>query len=154
MRSYPRNSPEAAARLLALSLLADGHVSPAEMARLQQLDVDGRLGLPAGGLSSVIQSLCEDLMIHAGTSTPAGLSVQSLDSDRWHHLVAEVTDPGLRLIVLQLCGAAIDADAHVADNERQVLQQLADHWHLPVPVLRSPNAYRPAAGRRVPALVL
>lgn len=141
MRNPACNSPEAAARVLALSLLADGQVSPAELNRLRELDVDGRLGLPPGGF--------EDVLNQASQRQGAGHQ-HGLSSD----LLADVTDPGLRLIVLQLCGAAIDADAHVADEERRVLQQLADHWQLPVPVLRSPNAY-PAAGRRhVSALVL
>lgn len=141
MHPLPRNSPEAAARILALSLLADGHVSLAELNRLQQLDVDARLGLPPGGFEMVLQRLNHE---QAAATLPSTLA----------SLMAELTDPGLQLIVLQLCGAAIDADAHVADNERRVLQQLADQWHLPVPVLRSPNAYPAAAARRVASLVL
>ena len=138
MRNPACNSPEAAARVLALSLLADGQVSPSELNRLRQLDVDGRLGLPPGGFEEVLRQVSQRQDAQ-----------QALLAS-----MADVTDPGLRLIVLQLCGAAIDADAHVADEERRVLQQLADHWQLPVPVLRSPNAY-PAAGRRhVSALVL
>ena len=138
MRNPACNSPEAAARVLALSLLADGQVSPSELNRLRQLDVDGRLGLPPGGFEEVLRQVSQRQDAQ-----------QALLAS-----MADVTDPGLRLIVLQLCAAAIDADAHVADEERRVLQQLADHWQLPVPVLRSPNAY-PAAGRRhVSALVL
>ena len=138
MRTPACNSPEAAAHILALSLLADGQVSPSELNRLRQLDVDGRLGLPPGGFEEVLRQVSQRQDAQ-----------QALLAS-----MADVTDPGLRLIVLQLCGAAIDADAHVADEERRVLQQLADHWQLPVPVLRSPNAY-PAAGRRhVSALVL
>jgi uncharacterized tellurite resistance protein B-like protein len=142
MRHYPRNSPEAAASLLALSLLADGDVSAAEMRRLSELDVNGRLGLPAGGFESVIQTLCEDLMACADGSGLNGLAWHQLDQHTLCSLLDEVSDTGLQLIVLQLCGAAIDADAHVADDERRVLQRLADHWKLPAPVLRAPNAYR------------
>ncbi|MEK8088073.1 tellurite resistance TerB family protein [Aquabacterium sp. A3] len=138
MRNPACNSPEAAARILALSLLADGQVSPSELNRLRQLDVDGRLGLPPGGFEEVLRQVSQRQDAQ-----------QALLAS-----MADVTDPGLRLIVLQLCGAAIDADAHVADEERRVLQQLADHWQLPVPVLRSPNAYPAARRRHVSALVL
>ncbi|MDH4418178.1 MAG: TerB family tellurite resistance protein, partial [Acidovorax sp.] len=31
MRSYPRNSPEAVARIIALLLISDGHVSRSEL---------------------------------------------------------------------------------------------------------------------------
>ncbi|MFM2118860.1 MAG: hypothetical protein RL722_328, partial [Pseudomonadota bacterium] len=34
MRHYPRNSPQAAARLVALTLVADGHLAPAELEAL------------------------------------------------------------------------------------------------------------------------
>ena len=45
MRSYPRNSPEAAARIVALVLVADGHVCRSEFDALNQLDATGQLGL-------------------------------------------------------------------------------------------------------------
>lgn len=141
MRTYPRNSPEAAARILALGLLADGHVGQAEMARLMQLDAGGRLGMDADGFQEVIAALCADL---PATDVVGGLAAQQLDTATLDRVLAEVTDPGLQLIVLQLCAAAIDADAHIADGERAVLKRLADHWHMPVPVLRAPNAYRAA----------
>lgn len=39
MRSYPANSPEAAARIVALALVADGHVSLIEIDTLQRQDI-------------------------------------------------------------------------------------------------------------------
>ena len=45
---------------LALSLLADGQVSPAELNRLRELDVDGRLGLPPGGFEEVLRQVSHD----------------------------------------------------------------------------------------------
>lgn len=44
MRTYPRNSPEAAGRLLALVLLVDGHVCRRELDALQQQGVAAALG--------------------------------------------------------------------------------------------------------------
>jgi hypothetical protein len=37
MRSYPRNSPEAAARIVALVLICDGHVCRSEVETLHRL---------------------------------------------------------------------------------------------------------------------
>ena len=45
MRNYPRNSPQAAARIVALLLIADGHVSRSEMDALYGRDIERELGL-------------------------------------------------------------------------------------------------------------
>ncbi len=45
MRSYTLNSPEAAARILALVLISDGHVCRSEFEALKQLDGMRHLGL-------------------------------------------------------------------------------------------------------------
>ena len=45
MRSYPRNSPEAAARIVALMLISDGHVCSSEFDILKQLGAERELGL-------------------------------------------------------------------------------------------------------------
>jgi hypothetical protein len=63
MRTYTRNSPEAAARIVALVLIADGYVSNAEDKALDRLDVAHELGLREGDFQRVVQRLCEDLSV-------------------------------------------------------------------------------------------
>ena len=58
MRSYPRNSPEAAARIVALVLIADGHVCRSEFDVFEQLDGSRELGLAPGSLPRIVQVLC------------------------------------------------------------------------------------------------
>ena len=60
MRSYPRNSPEAVARVIALLLISDGHVSRSELDALHGLHIEQDLGLPRGGFAKVLHGLCED----------------------------------------------------------------------------------------------
>ena len=50
MRTYPRNSPEAAARIVALVLISDGHVCRSEIETLQPevRDHEPRLALDGG----------------------------------------------------------------------------------------------------------
>ena len=48
MRSYPRNSPEAAARIVALVLISDGHVCRSEIETLHRLQIERELGLAPG----------------------------------------------------------------------------------------------------------
>jgi hypothetical protein len=65
MRTYPRNSPEAAARLVALVLISDGHVCRSEVEALQQLRIEPELGLAPGAFAQVLHTLCEDLLTGA-----------------------------------------------------------------------------------------
>ena len=63
MHSYPKNSPEAAARVIALLLISDGHVSRSEMDALYGLDIERELGLAPGAFARVLRTLCEDLLM-------------------------------------------------------------------------------------------
>ena len=125
MRSYPRNSPEAAARIVALVLIADGHVCRSELDALERLDVHRELGLQPGTLGAVVQALCEDLLTSAYAS-PTPLS--TVDEGILALLMAEVDDPRLRHKVLQLATAAALADNHLADGEELVLRAARHHW--------------------------
>ncbi len=126
MRSYPRNSPEAAARVLALLLVADGNVCPSELRLLESLDAAGALGLDRDGLPRAVQGLCEDLMVAA----PSGDLFSTLDSDTRTALFGEVAAPALQRKILALATAAAGADRHLAENETRLLEELGEHWRM------------------------
>ena len=128
MRSYPVNSPQAAARIVALTLLADGHLDKAELDRLERLDVHGALGLAPRELHAILHALCDDLL---STTYQAWGGVCEIDPDTLGTLLAEITDPVLRLRVLQLCVEAVEADDHVADGESLILSAAAKQWAMP-----------------------
>jgi TerC family integral membrane protein len=65
MRSYPRNSPEAAARIVALIMVADGHVSRSETAALDRLHASTLLDIAPADMARVLRELSEDLMCTA-----------------------------------------------------------------------------------------
>lgn len=127
MRSYPRNSPEASARIVAIVLIADGHVCRSEFDAWNQLDGPRQLGLAADGMPHIVQSLCEDLLLgaHAGGSMMA-----SVDDGVLASLLAEVDEPGLQRRVLRLAVAAARADRHLADGEALVLSAARRHWGI------------------------
>lgn len=50
MRSCPRNSPEAAARIVALLLIADGNVCSPEIEALETPDAARKLGIESRAL--------------------------------------------------------------------------------------------------------
>ena len=125
MRSFPQNSPEAAARIVALTLLSDGNVCGAEFEALTQLDAERTLGLEPGGLGCVVQTLCEDLF----TGMCATGSMQShLSEDTLAELLSEVDDVQIQATVLRLLRATVQADGHVADGEALVLDAANRRW--------------------------
>jgi hypothetical protein len=127
MRSYPRNSPEAAARIVALVLICDGHVCRSEVDALKALQVEPELGLAPGAFMPLVQTLCEDLLMGVGSSGPlfGGLDTPTLAS-----LIDDVDQPALQRKVLQLGAAVAEADRHLAEAERLVMDEARRRWRL------------------------
>ncbi len=134
MRSYPRNSPESAARVVALTVLADGHLGPQEIDALRRIDVAGRLDLSQAQFMGVVQAVCDDLM---ATSGQHWAGIQHLPRSELKLILDEIDDVGLRLIVLEICAALCECDQNLTDAEYEMLCTQADHWDLPLPVLRT-----------------
>jgi hypothetical protein len=127
VRSYPRNSPEAAARIVALVLIADGHVCSSEFEILQQLGAERELGLEPQLLPHIVHTLCEDLLA-GGYET--GSLMGNVDDSSLASLMAEISDPVLQRKVLRLAVAAARADGHLADGEALVVEAARQHWKL------------------------
>ena len=127
MRSYPHNSPEAGARIVALLLISDGHVCSSEFDILKRLGAERELGLEPHLLPHIVHTLCEDLMM-GGYAT--GSLLDNVDDSSFASLMAEISDPALRRTVLRLCLAAARADGHLADGEAMVVEAARHHWRL------------------------
>jgi uncharacterized tellurite resistance protein B-like protein len=125
MRPYPRNSSQAAARIVALAMLADGNLTKAELDALTDSDGHRRLGLWPGEWNEVVSALCEDLIANSH-QTPGGNC--KIDSRALAALMAEVDDPELREKVMDLCVAVVDADAELAEGEMIVLRAVGENW--------------------------
>lgn len=127
MRTYSPDSPEAAARIIALLLVADGHVCRSEIEVLNHLGIERELGLQPGSFGRQVQVLCEDLLL--GASTGGGLT-GGIDAPTLAALMAEIKSPELQRKVLALAGAAAEADEHLAEAELIVLSAARQHWGL------------------------
>lgn len=128
MRSYPRNSPEAAARIVALALLADGHVGRDELDALQWQRLHPALGEQPARWHAVLQHLCEDMLL--ASDSPWGQRT-AVDGATMRALLAEVDDEALRRQVLKLCLDAVEADGVVTDDELGLLEQVIAAWGHP-----------------------
>lgn len=142
MRTYSRNSPQAAARIVALVLIADGHVDRCEDAVLEKLDIDRELGLAPAEFARIVQTLCEDRSIAHAPSMPVAAHADSATLDR---LLAEIDDPVLRRKTIRLCVAVAAADDYLADGEIATLAAILTAWTLqPAAATPRRSAWSPA----------
>ncbi len=134
MRSYPTNSPQAAARILALIVVADGDIGDAELQWLDRLAVHERLGLARHELHALLDTFCEDLL---SSDQLKWADACPVDERTLAGLMGEIQDPELRLKLLRLCVELAEVDAQVDDGESFVLVAAVEHWGLHHEMLRS-----------------
>ena len=125
MRRYAPNSPQAAARIVALTVIADGDVGAAEL--LDELAVHRQLGLEREALHAVVDQLCADLL---SSHQLAWSDTCPVDEYTLAELMGEIDDPALRRKVLGLCVRLAEADDLVAEGESGVLMAAMAHWGL------------------------
>lgn len=127
MRRYDTNSPHAAARVVALTLLADGAVSRCERGMLFRLQTGERLGVDNVEMQLVLEDLARDLYEFG---TPAWGDAGALHPLIVQCVLDDVTDPVLRREVLAICESLASVDSHLSDGECLVLDRAHSHWRL------------------------
>ena len=138
MRKYVQNSPQAASRIVALTMVADGDVGKTEFELLDELAVHEQLGLERDAFHTVIDTFCEDLL---SSKQLAWADSCPVDEYTLSELMQEIDDPALRRKVLGLCVQLAEVDGHIAEGESIVLVAAVEHWGL----------HRHMLGTRVPA---
>ncbi len=136
MRRYELNSPQAAARIVALTMLADGAIGQRELDVLQRFRAAAQLGLHDADLRAVLIALCEDLLVGANPSWAGAHSIDALSIAR---LLDEVDDADLRERVLALSLAVAEADETVSDGEAFVLTRAVEQWGLQARMFQLPS---------------
>ncbi|MDR5838101.1 TerB family tellurite resistance protein [Caballeronia sp. LZ034LL] len=125
MRHYPSDSPRAAARIVVMSLIADGHISGKEVEALERRGFYRRLGLHAGELHEVVREVCEDLTRSSYLTWDEACWVEAGVVEA---LAKEVRDERIRREVLALCQTAVVADGHITWTEAVVLDAVKRAW--------------------------
>ena len=127
MRTYPHNSPEAAARIVALVLISDGNASKSEFEVLNGPGGVRDLGLEPKDMPCIVQTLCEDLLMEGFD----GRSVLSHVGDGlMASLMAEVDDLLLQAQVLRIARTVIYADRHLSEAEFAMVDAISRHWRV------------------------
>lgn len=127
MRRYPLNSSQAAARVVALTLLADGTVSRGELSALARVGLFDRLGLDSKAMQALLEDLARDLYEFG---TPVWDHAGGLHPLVVRCVLEDVTDPALRHEVLEMCRAVAESDSHVSHGEEALLQLASAQWCL------------------------
>jgi uncharacterized tellurite resistance protein B-like protein len=133
MQTFEINSPQAAARIVAMTLVADGDIGEAELQRLDDLKVHEQLNLSLDELHQVMKDFCQDLLRSPQLNWS---DVCPLDERELANLLAQITRPALRQRVLHLCLQLAEADGHVAEGESIVLGAAVEHWGLQRQMMR------------------
>ena len=139
MRSYPANTPQAAARIVALTLVADGDIGDPEIQWLDRLSVHQQLGLARHELHELLDTFCEDLLSSGQLKWADACPV---DERTLADLMGEIQDPALRLKLLRLCVELAEVDNQVDEGESIVLVAAVEHWGLHHEMLRSSSPPR------------
>lgn len=127
MRTYPRNSPHAAARIVAVTLICDGQIKPIELTALERMGACFRLGVSPAQLHEVVHELCADLL---DTAAAAGRNDCTISTTTLASLLANVDDPALRRTVFELCAGVARADRMMHEGELIVLIEAINRWRI------------------------
>jgi hypothetical protein len=144
------DSGEAAARVLVLSIVADGRLAACEVQALDDADAYDRLGLDRDRFYGVMRAVCAELL---DRQVATGESMFRLDGTVAGAWIDAVRDPALRRTVLSLAFEVIRSDGQLHPGESRVFWQLLDRWAVrldevqatrpPAAVTSSASASRP-----------
>jgi uncharacterized tellurite resistance protein B-like protein len=125
MRSYPTNSPKAVSRLLALTMIVDGHLAPSEVKAMHRSGILQRSAIDEDDFDGVVRDLCEDLLSSAARrcSAEVEIDVRLLDA-----LLGEVEDPALRMSVMKAMLDIVHADTVLDARETLLIERAFMRW--------------------------
>ncbi len=132
MKTYPTDSPEAMARVLAMVMLADAKLDDRELEALERLDLLRLIGLGRDHFSRVVQEYCDDLRA-AGA---AGGKINLMDRPRIDAIVDAVQDPRKRTDAASMALILMKADEQFHDAELALLRYTMERWGLSLDALK------------------
>lgn len=126
LHHFPRNSPQAAARIVALALISNGEINLREQAAVLDYQVPRQLGLTTAEWRDVLGMLRDEV-----GSSSSGTGTRMVDPETLARWLDEVDDPALRSLVLRLSTLLIGADGFIDPGESSLLGAALRRWHLP-----------------------
>ena len=138
MRQYATDSAQAAARILALTILADGGLDQAELNSVTRSEAARRLQIAEADFEQVLQEYCQDLL--QGADYLDGIALR-LAPEVLRGLLDEIRDPAFQQLILRTMHDIVEADGITTEEEVALLSQTAAAWPVSA-------AARPVSGSR------
>lgn len=124
VRPYPKNSPEAMARIIALVLLADGDLDDTEVEMLDHLGIYERVGVSSDAFIRVVQEYFDDLLGDGAER------IRLIDGKRTDAVLDAVDDPQKQRDLAGMIFDLVGTDGAVNDAELVTLRHLLARWGL------------------------
>lgn len=125
MRHYDTDSTPAAARLLALTVLADGGLDRNEVDAMMHTDLVRRLSIGAVEFERILREYCDDVLLSANYLDGMRLKVADEVLDL---LLDDITDPALQQALLHTMQEIVSADGVETSAEVDVLARALEKW--------------------------
>ena len=125
MHAYPANSPEAVSRILALTMIVDGHLSPSEMHAMHRAEFLQQLKVDDDTFDRTLRQLCEDLL-DAASNRRAGMV--EIDPALMDGLLLDIRDPLLQICLWKAMLDIVQADGHLDGRETTLVRRAARAW--------------------------
>lgn len=142
MHTYPVNSPEAVSRILALSMIVDGHLSPSEVRAMHAAPFLEQVGVDDDIFDPTLRQLCEDLL---GAAANRHAGMVEIDPRLLDALLRDIQDPLLQVCLWKAMLDIIQADGHLDTRETTLVRRAARAW------FGRDTVDAPALPERVPA---
>lgn len=123
MRHYETDSASAAGRILALSMVVDGNLAPAELRALQRSRLLEYINIDIDTFHDLMSDLCHDMLSTSVKHEHVVLDKATIDA-----LLGEIHDPELRRELLRAMWNIADADGVLADAEARLLARACAVW--------------------------
>ena len=137
MKTYSKDSPEAMARVLAMTMITDARLDDRELDAMDRLRLYELMGLSREDFSRVVKDYCDDLLHGGGASTG---KIDLMDRDRIDAVIDSIGDSSMRLKTAHMILAIAKADGQLHDTELALFRHVLSRWGLSLEQLGSGSA--------------
>ena len=127
MRTYPANSPQARARILAMCLLADSDLDEEELEGLSEKNIYPLVDLTPLEFMQVLRDYLHNLSNKLNTPEAR---VSMLEPEQVNRILAEVTERPSRIAVLATALSLCKGDHALNPAELALFQHIMGQWQL------------------------
>ncbi len=127
MRTYPANSPEAIARILAMVMITDGNMDARELDALEKLHTYDLIGIERRRFAQILSEYCDDISDEADEDDG---SIKLIDKARVDTLLDGITDQGKRILTCAITVDLCKSDGEISDPEMTLLRYMMQKWNI------------------------